>query len=134
MKRLVTAGLVVIENRKLLLAFSKNKKAWYLPGGKMDDGETTASALIREIEEELNIILKKEELQFYTHIAAPAFGEQREVMMEQDCFLYVLSQQPKANAEITKIKYFNSNSYRSEIQVPGIVLLMQKLKMDNLID
>ena len=45
----------MIKNRKLLLAFSKNKKAWYLPGGKMDDGENTRSALIREIKEELNV-------------------------------------------------------------------------------
>jgi hypothetical protein len=32
--QLQTAGLVVIKNRKLLLAFSKNKQAFYLPGAK----------------------------------------------------------------------------------------------------
>jgi 8-oxo-dGTP pyrophosphatase MutT (NUDIX family) len=64
MKQLVTAGLVAIKNRKLLLALSKNKRAWYLPGGKIDDGETTPLALIREIKEELNILLEKEKLKF----------------------------------------------------------------------
>lgn len=54
---LPTAGLIVIENNKLLLAYSKNKKAWYLPGGKIDSGENSLKALQREIEEELNIIL-----------------------------------------------------------------------------
>jgi 8-oxo-dGTP pyrophosphatase MutT (NUDIX family) len=134
MKQLVTAGSVVIKERKLLLAFSKNKKAWYLPGGKIDDGETTLLALIRKIKEELNIFLEKEELKFYTHITAPAFGEHPEIMMEQDCFLYVLADTPKPNAEIEDLKYFDSDSYETEIQVPGVVLLMRKLIEDDLID
>ncbi len=134
MKQLATAGLVVIKNRNLLLAFSKNKKAWYLPGGKINGGETTLNALIREIKEELNILLNAKELKFYTHISAPAFGEHPGIIMEQDCFLHNLVETPKPTAEIDDIKYFNSNSYRSETQVPGVVLLMQKLKEDDLID
>jgi 8-oxo-dGTP pyrophosphatase MutT (NUDIX family) len=134
MKQLITVGLVVIKDRKLLLALSKNKRAWYLPGGKIDDGETTLLALIREIKEELNILLVKEELKFYTHITAPAFGERPEIMMEQDCFFYDLLDTPKPNAEIEDLKYFNSNSYQTEIQVPGVVLLMKKLKEDDLMD
>ncbi|HEX4374000.1 MAG TPA: NUDIX domain-containing protein [Puia sp.] len=134
MKQLITAGLVVIKDRKLLLAFSKNKRAWYLPGGKIDDGETTLTALIREIKEELDILLVKEELKFYTHVSALAFGEHPEIMMEQDCFLYDFTDTPKPNAEIEDLKYFNSNSYQTEIQVPGVVLLMKKLKEDDLID
>jgi len=45
---MTTAGLVVVKDRKLLLAFSNNKKAFYLPGGKTDEGETTREALLRE--------------------------------------------------------------------------------------
>ena len=96
MKKLVTVGLVVIKDRKLLLAFSKNKRAWYLPGGKVDHGETTILALIREIKEELNISLEKKELKWYAHITAPAFGEHPEIMMEQECYLYGLSEHAKA--------------------------------------
>jgi hypothetical protein len=54
--------------------------------------------------------------------------------MEQDCFLYHLLNTPKPNAEIEDLKYFDSNSYQTEIQVPGVVLLMKKLKADGLID
>ena len=44
-----------IKDKKLLLAFSKNKQCFYLPGGKIDTGETAKQALCREIGEELNI-------------------------------------------------------------------------------
>jgi ADP-ribose pyrophosphatase YjhB (NUDIX family) len=134
MIQLITAGLIVIKNRKLLLAFSKNKQAWYLPGGKTDNDETTKLALIREIKEELNVMLEPEKLEFYTHITAPAFGEAENIMMEQDCFFYELLTTPMPNAEIKSLEYFDCISYQSEIQVPGVVLLMQQLRKDNLID
>ena len=61
-KALPTAGLGVVKGDKLLLAYSKNKKAWYLPGGKIDDGESSLETLQREIFEELNIVLNAERL------------------------------------------------------------------------
>lgn len=133
MKQLITAGLVVIKNRKLLLAFSKNKKAWYLPGGKINNNETTRDTLMREIKEELNISLRAEEVRFYTHISAPAYGETN-LMMEQDCFMYELQGNPVAGAEIGGLQFFDSKMYSTEKQVPGVIALMQMLIKENLID
>jgi len=133
--QLQTAGLVVIKNRKLLLAFSKNKQAFYLPGGKTDEGETTKQGLIREINEELNILLYEEDLKYYTHITAPAFGESNGVIMEQDCFLCELRVIPIPAAEIGALEYFTVNSYTLQPkQVPGVVMILQLLKEDRLID
>jgi 8-oxo-dGTP pyrophosphatase MutT (NUDIX family) len=132
---LITAGLLVIKNRKLLLAFSRNKKAWYLPGGKIDAGETTSAGLIREIKEELNIDLDASGLEYYTHVSAKAFGEKENVIMEQDCFIYDLQQDPNPTAEIEALNYFDTATYKLEpAQVPGVIMVMQQLKKDNLID
>lgn len=134
-KKLNTAGLVVIENRRLLLAFSKRKQAFYLPGGKLDDGEDAVTALIREIKEELSITILTHELQWYCHISAPAYGEQPPVMMEQDCFFYTLQSTPVADAEIEIIRYFTYGEFRQEaIQVPGVELLFQRLAADDKVD
>ncbi len=84
--KLSTVGLLIIENRKLLLAYSRNKKCFYLPGGKIDEDETPAQALCREIEEEMNVFIDEHELKYHTHITAPAYGEENGIMMEQDCF------------------------------------------------
>jgi 8-oxo-dGTP pyrophosphatase MutT (NUDIX family) len=135
MRTLTTAGLIVIRDRELLLAFSNNKQAFYLPGGRAEKGETTAIALRREISEELDIRLDPEKIQFYTHITAPAFGEADGIVMEQDCFLYELHQQPKPAAEIGDLRYFNTHSYKEQPQqVPGVVMVMHQLRKDGLID
>jgi len=130
-----TAGLVVIKNRKLLLAFSNNKQAFYLPGGKIDAAETAVEGLIREIREELNVELNESGLQYYTHITAPAFGEKTGIIMEQDCFLYDLQETPEPNAEIGVLEYFDIAAYSLQPQqVPGVVMILEKLKKENKID
>lgn len=133
--QLLTAGLLIIQNRKLLLAFSKNKQCFYLPGGKIDQGETSASALCREIGEELNTRINENELEYYTHISAPAYGEKQGVMMEQDCFIINRPVKPVAAAEIGELKYFSLNGYLAAAsKAPGVVMVLEQLKADNLID
>jgi len=133
--KLPTAGLLIIQDRKLLLAFSNNKKCFYLPGGKIDVGETAAKALCREIAEELNVQLDEQELKFYTHISAPAYGEEENVIMEQDCFFIHKLIDPVATSEIGEVKYFSLNEYLvEENRAPGAIMVLNKLKNDGLID
>ena len=133
--QLTTAGLLAIKDRKLLLAFSNNKKCFYLPGGKIDDHETAVQALCREIEEELNVPLQESDLHYYTHITAPAYGEMNGTIMEQDCFLVKKPVSPLASAEIGELRYFTLKEYLAEPQTaPGAVRVLEKLKEDNLID
>lgn len=133
--QLPTAGLLIINNRKLLLAFSKNKQCFYLPGGKVDDEESTTRALCREIAEELNIEIQEHELEYYTHISAPAYGEKPGTIMEQDCFLIDKPVVAEASAEIGEIKYFSQAEYQQEATIaPGVIMILELLKEDNLID
>ena len=128
-KKLPTAGLIVVENNKLLLTFSKNKKAWYLPGGKIDAGETAIEGLIREIEEELNIILSAEELFYCFHIKAMAYGEDN-LLMEQDCFRTILKDEIRPSNEIEAFKYFSKEEYLKEyIQVEGVIKAFELLQL-----
>jgi|SRR6185295_6339762 len=133
--KLPTVGLLVIQNRKLLLAYSRNKKCFYLPGGKIDDGETAVSALCREIAEEMNVRIDEHELKYHTHITAPAYGENNGIIMEQDCFLLHRTINPQASAEIGELKYFSLNDYLSETnRAPGAVMILELLRKDGLID
>lgn len=132
--KLHTAGLVVIKDQKLLLAFSGNKKAWYLPGGKIDTGETSIDGIIREIKEELNLDLDREKLVFHSHITAPAYGEDTHIQMEQDCFLYDLTEDIIPSNEIHEVAYFDLQTYLQEpAQVPGVLMLFQILEKEGLV-
>nr|WP_321522750.1 NUDIX domain-containing protein [uncultured Macellibacteroides sp.] len=131
---LPTAGLVVVRGNKLLLAYSKNKKAWYLPGGKIEDGESSLDTLQREIFEELTIKLNSERLKYYCHITAPAYGELPHIIMEQDCFLYELNEKIEPKNEIDEVKFFDSEMYQSEpAQVPGVLKVFDKLTKDKVL-
>jgi 8-oxo-dGTP pyrophosphatase MutT (NUDIX family) len=133
--QLPTAGLLVIENRKLLLAYSRNKQCFYLPGGKIDAGESATEALCREISEEMNVVLEETDLRYYTHITAPAYGETNGTIMEQECFLLNKKIRPSASAEVGELKYFSLEEYLlEETKAPGAVMILEQLKHDGLID
>jgi len=125
-----TAGLIVIKNQQLLLAFSKHKKAWYLPGGKIDPGECAIAAIIREIKEELCVQLNETDVTPLFHITAPAFGEKEGILMEQDCFLASADLPYRASSEIENIRYFSLADYKTQSPVvPGVVTAFEKLRL-----
>ncbi len=129
-----TAGLVALRDHRLLLAFSRNKGAWYLPGGKVDAGETTVQALVREIREELNVEIDPARLTLYCHIQAPAFGEAGQVWIDQDCFRYDLEVDIIPGNEIEEVAYFSPGSYAQEAhQVVGVLQVFEKLAQDGLV-
>ncbi len=133
-KLLHTAGLLVLKDNKLLLAYSNNKKAWYLPGGKLEADETALQALQREVLEELNLKLEEKLLKYYSHITAPAYGEDTDTTMKQDCFLYELRQNVTPGKEIGAVRFFDYDSYLLEpAQVPGVLQTFKKLKGDKLL-
>lgn len=133
-KYIRTVGLLVIKNNKLLLAYSNNKRAWYLPGGKIETDELPQQSLVREIWEELTLKIDVKLLKYYCHITAPAYGEDENLIMEQDCYLYELHENISPNNEIGAIKFFDSYSYEQEpAQVIGVLQIFKRLKADGLV-
>jgi len=133
-KALPTAGLIVVKNNGILLAYSNNKKAWYLPGGKVDPGESSLQSLQREIREELNLTLQADRLTYYCHISAPAYGEHQDIVMEQDCYIYDLQEDVRPGNEIGGVKFFDYESYRNEaIQVIGVLDIFERLTQDGIL-
>ena len=60
--RVVAASLVDSDGRVLIAQRPEGKQLaglWEFPGGKVEPGETPETALIRELEEELGIIVKQ---------------------------------------------------------------------------
>lgn len=66
-KRLIVAGAFIVHNNKVLLSMRNNSSTdnntYGLIGGKVEHGEPIHAALIREIYEEVGIIVKPEDMQ-----------------------------------------------------------------------
>ena len=70
--RIRVAG-ILIENDKILLIqhHKNNKKYWLIPGGGNDWGETAKEALIREYKEETNMNIEVDEFLFFSETIYP---------------------------------------------------------------
>ena len=68
-------ALIVVENRKQLVARSRGKRAFFTPGGKRKPGESDEDALVRECKEELTIDLQRETIVPFGVFEAQAHGK-----------------------------------------------------------
>ena len=70
--RIRVAGILVENNKILLIQHHKNnKKYWLIPGGGNDWGETTKQALVREYKEETNLDIEVDEFLFFSETIYP---------------------------------------------------------------
>lgn len=70
--RIRVAGILIEDNKILLIQHHKNnKKYWLVPGGGNDWGETTKEALIREYKEETNMDIEVDEFMFFSETISP---------------------------------------------------------------
>ena len=49
------AGVIIVESGKVLLTKRKDLEVWYLPGGRVDEGESLAETAVREAHEETGL-------------------------------------------------------------------------------
>lgn len=78
--------------------------------------------------------LNPDSIDYYAHVSAPVYGESDNEMMEQDCFLCDLKDEPMASSEISDLAFFDSESFGLLlVRVPGLVMIMDRLRTDGLI-
>ena len=70
--RVRVAGILIEDDRILLIEHTKNnRKFWLVPGGGVDWGESAAEALIREFKEETSLDIEVEKFLFISETIAP---------------------------------------------------------------
>ncbi|RDI30816.1 NUDIX hydrolase [Lentzea flaviverrucosa] len=111
---ITVVGLVHVEAGRLLVVRSRNKKAFYLPGGKIEPGESLEEALLREVSEELGVDAARPEV--LKRYVAPAYGEGEGAMVDMTCFTAQLKGTPRPAGEIAELTYVTRDEYRAHAE------------------
>ncbi|MFI1987869.1 NUDIX domain-containing protein [Actinoplanes sp. NPDC020271] len=135
MSEVIAAAWVCVRERRVLVVRATNSDAFYLPGGKPEPGETHAEAAARETLEEVGIVLRADQLQFFRTIQAPAHNRPPGTRVRLVTFRGEPSEAnavPAAANEIAELAWFTSAD--APRCAPAIRLLVDELVTADLID
>lgn len=103
------AGGVFIKDRKFLTARSRGKSFFIAPGGKLEEGETAPEALVRELEEELQVVVHEKDLTLLGTFHAIAAGKD-DTQIQMDVFVVEKwDGDIIPSAEIEEVKWIDSH-------------------------
>ena len=87
MKTIKVAAAIIIHNNRIFATqrgYGEFKDGWEFPGGKIEPGETSREALVREIKEELNIEIEVKDFLETVEYDYPQFH------LSMDCFFCMI--------------------------------------------
>ncbi len=103
----IAAALLIGADGRTLLVRKRGTQAFMQPGGKIDAGESAVNALVRELHEELGLLVEPEQVRFLGDFSAMAANEPG---FEVNCQLYRvdIDHDVVPAAEIEEITWVNA--------------------------
>ena len=100
----IAAAVIVDAAGRILLVRKRGTTAWMQPGGKVEPGEAPADTLVRELAEELGLVVDAATLDHWGRFGSAAANEPGHRV---DCDIYELhiTAQPVAAAEIEELRW-----------------------------
>lgn len=102
--------------------YGEFKGQWEFPGGKIEDGETPQRALIREIKEELDIIVEVGEFIATIEYDYPSFH------LSMDCFWCEVVEGELKLLEAEDAKWLNRDELDSVQWLPADLKIIDRIK------
>ncbi|SOE15866.1 ADP-ribose pyrophosphatase YjhB, NUDIX family [Streptomyces sp. 2323.1] len=123
-RTLESVGWLHLRDGRLLVVRSVGRDAFYLPGGKIEPGESRKQALVREVREELGIALAPGCLTSAMLVTAPAHGlDNTELHMH--CYTGLGHGEPKPAREIEEMAWVDSRD--TGRCAPAVVTVLRNL-------
>jgi 8-oxo-dGTP diphosphatase len=113
----IAAALISRADGRTLLVRKRGADAFMQPGGKIEVGETPPTALIRELHEELGLIVDERRLAPLGRFRAPAANEPAR-MVEADLFGLVIAEDVSPGAEIEEIAWIDPSAKGDRLLAP----------------
>ncbi len=106
MKKLESVAWVLKKDGKVLCVKTKGKNKYFIPGGKLEAGETHQLGLLREIKEELNIDLIANTISHEFTVVDWAYGIE-DTELEMHCYSADFSGEIVPDSEIELVKWID---------------------------
>lgn len=124
-------AFIELKDGRILETRSRGKDKWYIPGGKREQKETDAEALVREIKEELAVDLIVETIEPFGVFEAQAHGKPEGTFVRMACYTAKYKGVLTPSAEVEEMDWFDY-SKREEVS-PVDQLIFDDLKERNLL-
>lgn len=102
---LLVSAVAVVRDRRVLMVTSRGRDVYYMPGGKIDAGETAAEAAAREAEEEVALVLDADALAELFEVRTQAHGEPDGRQVHMRVFRAETDAEPVASGEVDAVHW-----------------------------
>ncbi|MEU1941972.1 NUDIX domain-containing protein [Streptomyces sp. NPDC020125] len=116
-----TVAWVRIEDGRILCARPRGKDVFYIPGGKREGAESDLETLVREIKEELTVLLDPKTVVHAETYEAGAPGLPYGTVVRMACYTAEYSGELVPSSEIDEVAWF---SYGDRERVPPVDQLL----------
>ena len=126
MKTIEVVAAIIHHDGKILATqrgYGDFKDGWEFPRGKMEAGETAEHAIVREIEEELNVEIRPEKFLHTVEYDYPNFH------LTMHCFISVITKGTIELIEHEDAKWLKPDELDSVAWLPADVEVVEKLKI-----
>jgi uncharacterized protein (TIGR00730 family) len=123
MDELTSVAWLCVRDGRVLAVRSHGRDRFYLPGGKVEPGETHEQALTREVLEEIGVALTDVRPAFTVH--APAHGQPDGTSVTMHCFHAVAVGDPAPAGEIAELTWLAPDD--RDLAAPAVQLALARI-------
>jgi 8-oxo-dGTP pyrophosphatase MutT (NUDIX family) len=102
------AAVALIRERRVLMVTARRRDVIYLPGGKIDPGETAADAAVREAREEVSVRVTPGSVHPLFTVLVQAHGEPEGRLVEMQVFAGETADDPVPSREVDAVHWVTS--------------------------
>lgn len=129
---LLVAAIALVRDRRVLMVTARDREVYYMPGGKIDAGETAAQAAAREAHEEVALLLDADALEELFEVVVQAHGEPDGRLVRMRVFAAETDAAPVASAEVGALHWVTTaDAHRCP---PAGVEVLARLAASGVID